>query len=66
MKQDRFGYERCDGYEMEDFVLCELCVPDGNVNNAKLSEFCTKCGGYGEYPCVAKDSEKTKTERKTE
>lgn len=50
MKPDRLGYPRCDGYNQEDFVLCELCMPDGIADRAKPKPSCRKCGGYGEYP----------------
>jgi len=50
MKIDRFGYRRHDGYNAEDFVLCETCMPDGKLNEAALKTYCKLCGGYGEYP----------------
>jgi len=50
MKKDRFGNNRCDGYNTEDFVLCEDCVPNGDVKKARLDVTCRRCGGYGEYP----------------
>lgn len=56
MNKDRFGADRCDGYDMEDFVLCELCVPNGNVKMANPNASCYRCGGYGEYPKACKGS----------
>jgi len=56
MNKDRFDNDRCDGYDMKDFALCELCVPNGNTKKAKLNTSCYRCGGYGEYPKVCKGS----------
>lgn len=57
---DRFGNDRCDGYRKKDFVLCENCVPDGNVNKAKLNHSCYICGGCGEYPKTRKHQHSSK------
>ena len=43
---DRQGRKRCQGYRMEDFKSCEACGGSGG----KAPDWCSKCGGYGEYP----------------
>ncbi len=50
MKKDRSGNDRCDGYDIKNFVLCEICAPNGNMKMAKMNTSCCRCGGYGEYP----------------
>lgn len=51
--RDRFGHLRYPGYRREDFELCLTCNPNGKAKKTP-DPYCTKCGGYGEYPIVNK------------